>query len=228
MNRAIGYIRVSTDDQAEHGISLEVQRTKIRQYCDLNDMDLVEIIEDAGISAKNITGRPGFQRALQKLRGGQASALVIYKLDRAFRSTVDALEVAQEMNKSGRALHSVMEKLDTASAIGEFFFTLLASLAQMERRLIGERTAAAMRQKKANGEKISSQAPYGYRYEHGIAVLVPEEQRCLAVLRDVKEQVPDSSLSELARFLTANGYLNRNGKPFDHSSLRKMLQGEAP
>jgi site-specific DNA recombinase len=144
MRSALGHIRVSTGEQAQEGISLEMQAAKIRAYCELNDLALTEIIEDAGISAKNMTGRPGFQKALAAVFSGQADELVVYKLDRAFRSTRDALDVAEALNKKAKGLHSITEKLDTTSAIGEFFFTLMASLAQMERKLIGERTAAAL------------------------------------------------------------------------------------
>jgi len=96
----VGYIRVSTDDQAKEGVSLDNQKSKIEAYCQLKDLNLSEIIEDAGISAKNLK-RPGVQRVLKLARKNQVDAVVIYKLDRIFRSTVDALETTRLFDKWG-------------------------------------------------------------------------------------------------------------------------------
>ena len=86
--KAIGYIRVSTDRQADHGVSLEAQKAKLTAYAALYDLELVEVIVDPGASAKTLK-RPGLQRALQLLRQGQATALLVAKLDRLTRSVKD-------------------------------------------------------------------------------------------------------------------------------------------
>jgi predicted site-specific integrase-resolvase len=96
--KAAGYIRVSTEDQAKEGVSLENQKAKIRAYAELKDLELTEIIEDAGISAKNLR-RPGMQRVLQLARSGEIKAVIVFKLDRMFRSTVDALETTQNFDR---------------------------------------------------------------------------------------------------------------------------------
>src|SRR5437899_6703518 len=117
--RAIGYIRVSTDKQAEHGVSLEAQQAKLTQYAALYDIALVDIIVDAGVSAKTLE-RPGLQRALGMLRKGQANALLVAKLDRLTRKVKDL------------------------GALVEDYFSLvlnvLGSVAQWEREVISERT----------------------------------------------------------------------------------------
>src|SRR5271169_2520984 len=104
MNEYVGYIRVSTEEQSREGVSLDMQRSKIRAYCELNDLALVDVIEDAGISAKNITGRPGMQRALDMVFTGQADGLICWKLDRCFRSTADALLTSDKLNRLGKDL----------------------------------------------------------------------------------------------------------------------------
>ena len=96
MIKAIGYIRVSTDEQAKEGMSLENQEAKIKAYCDLRDLKLLEIVEDAGISAKNLR-RPGAQKIMEMARKKMVDAVVVYKLDRMFRSTVDALETTKQI-----------------------------------------------------------------------------------------------------------------------------------
>ena len=99
---------------------------------------------------------------LQRARRKEIDAIIIVKLDRMFRCTVDALNTAQDFDRRGVALHSIHESLDTQSAMGKFFFTLTAALAEMERGLIGERTKAALARKKERGEKTGGCVPYGY------------------------------------------------------------------
>ena len=91
----------------------------------------------SGISAKNLK-RPGVQRVLNLARKEQVDAIVVYKLDRIFRSTTDALETTKLFEKWYVSFHSIEETLDTQSAMGRFFFTLTAALAEMERRIIGK------------------------------------------------------------------------------------------
>jgi site-specific DNA recombinase len=148
---AIGYIRVSTEDQAREGVSLENQKSKIVAYCQLKDLNLSEIIEDAGISAKNLRW-PGVQKVLRLAQKKQVDAIVVYKLDRMFRSVSDALETTKMFERQGVSFHSIEEALDSKSALRRFFFTLTAALAKMEKRLIGERIKSALAHKKSRDE----------------------------------------------------------------------------
>jgi DNA invertase Pin-like site-specific DNA recombinase len=134
MKRAVGYVRVSTEEQSRK-VSPEMQAAKIRTYAELNDLELVDIIEDAGISGKSIKARPGIQEVLNMVKARKVDAVIVYKLDRLARNTIECLNMAEGMDKAGCALHSISEKLDTQSALGRFFFTLTASLAEMERTL---------------------------------------------------------------------------------------------
>ena len=90
MKRAIGYVRVSTTEQALEGISLDNQKAKIKGYCDLNDLELVTIIEDAGKSGKNLS-RDGIETILYKIKRKEIDAIVVYKLDRLSRKVIDTL-----------------------------------------------------------------------------------------------------------------------------------------
>ena len=116
--KAVGYIRVSTDKQAEHGMSLDAQQAKLAAYAALYDLTLVEVIVDAGVSAKTLD-RPGLQRALAMLRKGQATALLVAKLDRLTRSVEDLGELIRTVFTPGKAdLLSVGEQIDTRTAAG--------------------------------------------------------------------------------------------------------------
>ena len=142
MKKAIGYIRVSHQEQVLEGVSLKAQDRKIQTYCELHDFELVGIEADEGISGKSIKQRAGIQQVLDMVSTNAVDAVIILKIDRLARNTMEALEIAKFLDKKGVSLHSINEKIDTKSATGEFFFTLLASLAQMERKLIGERMSA--------------------------------------------------------------------------------------
>jgi len=211
---AIGYVRVSTEDQAKEGISLDNQKSKIEAYCQLKDLDLSEIIEDAGISAKNLK-RPGVQRVLKLARTKQVNAVVIYKLDRIFRSTVDALETTRLFDKWGVSFHSIEETLDTQSAMGRFFFTLTAALAEMERCIIGERTKAALSHKRSRNEKTGGDVPYGYDLNPaGMLIKNDNEQRVIRIIRNRNRD--GYSLRKICRELEKEGHLTKRGNDLWH------------
>lgn len=171
MKKAIGYIRVSTSEQATEGISLDNQRAKIQAYCALNDLELLEVIEDAGKSGKSLN-REGVQSLMSKIKS--IDAIVVYKLDRLSRKVIDTLTLIEAIEKAGVAFHSLNEKIDTSSAMGRFFLNITASLAQMERDLISERTKDALQMKIANHER-AGQVPFGWRLTEDGNTLRPHE-----------------------------------------------------
>ena len=208
--KAIGYVRVSTDDQAREGISLEHQKAKIQAYCELKDMELVDIIEDAGISAKNLN-RPGAKKVLELARKKEIGVVICYKLDRMFRSTVDALETTRRFDKWGIAFCSIQEALDTQSAMGKFFFTLTAALAEMERGIVAERTKAALAHKRAKGEKTGGDVPYGFTLiEKGRLVENEAEQKAIRLIFQLNEK--GYSLRAICQELKQEGYRTKKGK----------------
>ncbi len=221
MEKAIGYIRVSTEDQASLGVSLENQRAKIQAYAALKDLDLVEIIEDAGISAKNLN-RPGAQKVLSMAKSKQVQAVIVYKLDRMFRSTVDALETTRLFDKWGVGFHSIMETLDTQSAMGRFFFTLTAALAEMERGIIGERTKSAMSHKKSNGQRVGS-IPYGFSLSEDGKTLEKNSAEQLVIAQALELKQCGLSLRTISKELFEQGFKARNGNAFDAKQIQRML-----
>jgi site-specific DNA recombinase len=148
--RAVGYIRVSTDKQAELGMSLEAQRAKLDAYTTLYDLELRGVEVDAGESAKSLK-RPGLQRALKALKEGQAEALVVVKLDRLTRRVCDLGTLIDEYFGPYQ-LMSVSEQVDTRTAAGRMVLNMLMTVAQWERETIGERTKDAMRYQKSQGK----------------------------------------------------------------------------
>lgn len=221
-SRAIGYVRVSTEGQAAEGVSLEAQEAKIRAYCELNGMELLNIHVDAGLSGKRADNRPELQKALESVCKGRANALVVYKLDRLARNTIDALEIAQTIEKCNGSLHSISEKLDTGSAMGRFFFTILASLAEMERGIIAERTAAAHAHKRTKGE-ATGHAPFGWKLcADGITLKRDgAEQETLRIIADLQSK--GLSQRKIVDELNRLGRKTKQGKKWQRSNLVSVL-----
>lgn len=170
---AIGYARVSTDKQE----SIPVQQARIAAWCEAHGYTLEASHQDQ-LSGKAADNRPGLQAALadvKRVRG----VLVVYSLSRFSRSTQHCLAMVDQLAKSKCHLVSLSENIDTTTAMGEFFFTLMAGLAQLERKLIAERTLASLDAKRARGERISRHEPYGWRFVRGVLVEVPDEQTTL-------------------------------------------------
>jgi DNA invertase Pin-like site-specific DNA recombinase len=151
--RVIGYVRVSTEEQAVSGAGLEAQRRAIIAECKRRGWELVETIEDARYSAKDLK-RPGVQEALRALEAGEAKALVVAKLDRLSRSMLDFAALMATAQKQSWALVSLDCAVDTSTPAGEAMAHVLATFGQFERRLIGQRTKEALAAKKASGVRL--------------------------------------------------------------------------
>lgn len=218
--RAVAYVRVSTEKQADAGQSLEAQQAKVTAYAGLYDLELVEVVVDAGASAKTLD-RPGLTRALAMLKSGKADALVVVKLDRLTRSVRDLGALVETYFASGKAaLLSVSEQIDTRSAGGRLVLNVLASVSQWEREAVGERTAAVMQFKAAAGEYCGGRAPYGFRVEAGRLVAVEAEQEVLSAVREARAS--GLPLRAIAASLEARGLLSRTGKAFGLTQVARM------
>jgi DNA invertase Pin-like site-specific DNA recombinase len=217
---------VSTEEQSREGISLEMQIAKIRQYAALNDLSLVGIYGDPGISGKSVKARPGIQAVLGLVKARKVKAVVTYSLSRIARNTIEALEMARVMDRADVALHSISEKLDTQSALGKFFFTLTASLAEMERNVISERTAAALAQKRKKGEKTGGCCPYGYAAD-AKGRLIPDLAERKIIDRIKSLRADGESTRGIARRLTEEGFTTRKGTPFTQNQVLRILKAAA-
>ena len=217
--RAIGYIRVSTEEQASEGVSLAAQRAKIAAWCQANDYELMDVLIDAGLSGTR-TDRPGLTAALVSV--GKGDALVVYSLSRLSRSTKHTLELADRLEKAGADLVSLSERIDTTTAAGKMVFRLLAVLNEFERDQLAERTSAALQYKKRKGELVGA-VPYGKMLSADGKTLVehPAEQQVLTEARTLHGT--GLSLRQIARALAAKGFVARNGKPFMATQIQRMV-----
>lgn len=150
----VGYVRVSTDIQAASGAGLEAQRTSIRDECLRRGWRLLSICEDAAASAKTMRKRPGLANALHIVESGQASALVVAKLDRLSRSMLDFIGLMERSRSKGWAVVALDAGFDTMTPSGEVMASVLAAFGQYERRLVGIRTKEALAVKRLQGIRL--------------------------------------------------------------------------
>lgn len=152
METVLGYVRVSTEEQATSGLGLADQRRTIAAEADRRGWH-VEWVEDAGYSARDLR-RPGVATALDRLASGEARTLVVSKLDRLSRSLVDFAGLMARAQKQGWALVALDLGVDTTTASGELVANVMAAVAQWERRIISDRTKAALAMKRAEGVRL--------------------------------------------------------------------------
>ncbi len=180
--KVIGYTRVSTQDQAQAGVSLEAQEEKIRGYCKVNEWSCLEIIQDNGHSARDLR-RPGLRRILDELplKGRRFDGIVVAKLDRLTRSVRDLVRLTELADKHKVNLVSIQEAVDTGTATGQLFRNIVTAISEWERGIIGERTRDALDYKRRNRERVGG-IPYGFALaEDGKRLVpVPDEQKVLA------------------------------------------------
>lgn len=155
--RMIGYVRVSTDEQARSGLGLEAQVRSVTDECERRGWRMVRLVRDEGVSAKTLE-RPGLQQALRAIADGKADGIVAAKLDRLSRSVIDfstLLDWAEDVDATIVALDL---QVDTSTAAGRLMANLVSAIAEWEREIIGERTAAGMAVKRSQGLPISRPA----------------------------------------------------------------------
>lgn len=150
----VGYVRVSTSDQADSGLGLAAQRAAIESEAKRRGWTVAEWFEDAGASGKSMTGRPGLAAALEALDAGQADALVVAKLDRLSRSVHDAAGLLDRSGREGWAVVACDLGVDTTTPAGEAMANVMATFAQLERRMIGQRTKDALAVRRSEGVRL--------------------------------------------------------------------------
>jgi site-specific DNA recombinase len=218
--KVIGYIRVSTSKQEQSGLSLEAQELKIRRYCELYDLELVDVVVDAGVTAANLK-RDGIQSAIKRISSGEAEGLIIAKLDRLTRSIKDLNQLIEDVFTSA-ALISVSDQVDTNTPAGRLVLNILMSVAQWEREETAHRTATAMKVKKDKGEYTGGKAPLGWRVnEAGDEVPDEAEQELISIVRGYRTL--RFSYSAIAQKLTDAEFTSRSGNAKFSKSMAKRI-----
>ena len=223
--RAWGYARVSTDMQRDSGISLDEQRRKIEARCTENGWHLEHVYVDAGISGSTPLGqRPEGARLLRVAQ--PQDVVIVAKLDRAFRSALDALTTIQNFKKRGIALWALDLGDCSGNGVSQLILTVLAAVAEFERSLISERIKDAKRNLRRSGRHQGGNRPFGWRFGrangHGKArPLIPEPAEQTAITDMIMIRQSGTSLIAIRDAIRAQGFA------ISHQSVANILARQA-
>ncbi len=223
--KTVGYVRVSTEKQADRGVSLDAQAEKIRAMAVVHSADLAEIIVDGGESAKSLN-RPGMTKLLTMVDAGEVRTVIIAKLDRLTRSVKDLCTLLERFNRRGVTLVSVAESLDTGSAAGRLVLNIMTAVSQWEREAIGERTRDAMSHKRGNGERMGNIA-FGFRLGPDGKHLEPDasEQAVVSEIRQLRNS--GHSLRRIATQLNTRELRTRRGSEWRMEHIARIVRQDA-
>jgi len=210
--RAVGYVRVSTEDQAREGYSVSAQERSIRDYCRAKGWKLVRVYRDEGLSAYRDVKRPGYEGLMSSM--DEWDVVVVWKLNRLHRTMRGFVRDAGKLADARKDLASITESLDTSSAMGKLVYHLLGALSEFESDQTSERVKAAFAEKFESDELAwFSRPPLGYRLEwasedrgKGRLQIVPAEAEIVRTLFENALKMSTMALVELAR---KRGYLGK-------------------
>ncbi len=166
------YVRVSTEEQAREGLSIDAQIDKCKAFCQARDWKVFKIYKDAGFSAGSLN-RPALELLLRDAQEKKFKIILVHKIDRFSRKLKDLIMILEELKEKEINFTSVTEQIDTTSAMGEAFFQIIGVFAQLERGMVRERVELAFERKIKFGEALF-RAPYGYVYQNKKLVPDPE------------------------------------------------------
>jgi site-specific DNA recombinase len=194
------YIRVSTQDQAQHGFSLDAQEESLINYAKALGYEILKVYKDEGKSAKNLN-RPEMQNLLKDAEARKFQAIFIYKLDRFSRSLKDLILTIDKLKEWGIDFVSLQDKIETASASGKLMFQIIGAFAEFERNIIGDRTTFGMEKKAKEGGFITK-APLGYNIVNKQLLIDLEKSE---KVKNIFEEFLNSNIS-LTQLAKKNGF----------------------
>ena len=217
--RAALYVRVSTEDQAREGFSLDAQTEKLEAYCGFKEWMISDIYRDEGYSGRT-TDRPEYKRMMSEHE--KWDYLLVLKMDRIHRNSVNFALMMDDLRKKNKEFCSTYERYDTGTAMGRFVMDIIQRIAQLESEQIGERVKSGMTRKAEFGTGyLGSGHPYGYVYERGSLVVVEYEA---AVVRDIFTMYTGGkSLRSIADTLNNLMIEPKKSGKWSHQSISKIL-----
>lgn len=224
--RKVGlYLRVSTQEQAQRGWSIEGQYTELRKFCEIHeDWKVVRVLKDPGFTAANLE-RPGIQQLLELARSGALDAVVVWRYDRLSRDNLDFPLVLSILRKHGVDVVSATEPSEgTDDPTGEFVVHMIGLLATMERKQIALRVKMGMRTRTRNGLWHGGPVPYGYAYDRIAGKLVAEPGEAAVVKRIFESYEKARRLHEVKESLRREGHADGKGRPWTVPALRNVLR----
>jgi len=223
--RAVGYLRVSTEEQAATGHGLDTQEKAVRAFAESQGYELVEVLTDAGVSgATKPAERPAFGQVVALAEAGALDVLLVAKIDRLSRDIRHAMTTVSDLAEQHEvAFRSVTESvIDTSNPMGRTFFAIFAGMAENERFVIRDRTAGGRLAKAGKGGFAGGKAPYGYEKDLQGGLRVVEDQ-AKVVRRIYRERRQRRTLQAIADGLNADRIPSPSGGAWQVSSVSYLL-----
>ncbi|MBY6267991.1 recombinase family protein [Parageobacillus thermoglucosidasius] len=214
------YIRVSTEDQAREGYSIQMQKDKLQAYCISQGWDIEDFYIDDGYSAKDLN-RPEMKRMIANIEQGMIDCVLVYRLDRLTRSVLDLHNLLKLFEKHNCKFKSATEVYDTTTAMGRMFITVVAALAQWERENTAERVKANMYQMVKEGKYPGGKVNFGYKLKNG--KIQPNEEEAAIVNTIFDLYLEGNGDNRTAMLLNSMGYRTRSGKLWNGKMVRDIL-----
>jgi len=218
--RAAIYTRVSTEDQAKEGFSLDAQIEKLRAYCVARGWTVAGEYVDEGYSGRK-TRRPAYMQMMEERQ--KWDTLLVIKMDRIHRNSKNFMSMMEELGKEGKEFVSMMESLDTSTAMGRFVMDIIQRIAQLESEQIGERVYVGMEQKaKTNGGMLGFNIPYGYDYVNG--KLVENKTESPQIKRIFEIYLAGQSMEKIAELFNQEGIPSKQNKKWGPHTIAIILK----
>ena len=216
------YIRVSTQHQIDKA-SLPVQRSELINYAKYAlGIEDYEVFEDAGYSAKN-TDRPDYQAMMSRVRTGEFSHVLVWKIDRISRNLLDFVAMHQELKELGVTFVSKNEKFDSSTAMGDAMLKIILVFAELGHNMTSERVSTVLVSRASSGNWNGGKIPFGYAWDKVAKLfsIIEEEAAVVLLIYDLYETY--WSLVAVAKILNERGILPRSGKPWSPATVRAIL-----
>lgn len=218
--RSAIYTRVSTEDQAKEGFSLNAQLEKLRAYCKARDWHISGEYVDDGYSARKMK-RPAYIKMMEEI--DKWDVLLVIKMDRIHRNSKNFMFMMEDLNKRGKEFVSMMESLDTSTAMGRFVMDIIQRIAQLESEQIGERVYIGMEQKaKVNGGILGFNIPYGYDYIQ--RKLQINQKEAIIVKNIYSLYLSGKSIGEISKILNETKKPTKKGGLWAKKTISKILK----
>lgn len=222
------YVRVSTEEQAEHGYSIDAQLDTLRNYCKMYGKEVYNEYVDRGVSGKSMNGRYELQKLLQDAKEKLFDEVIVWKINRFARKNIDLLHIVDILDKHNIAFRSFSENFETATPIGKFALQMMGAVGELERNTIVDNVKLGMKQR-AKAGRHNGKLPLGYKvlydpinpFADSSLVIVPEE--ALVIQKIYHLYSTGRGLKSIANELNHSGFFTKQGNAFSISAIKAIL-----
>lgn len=217
------YCRVSTEEQATEGFSINAQKDKLTKYADVNDWNVVDYYVDDGISGKNLNERPEVTRLINDVKSGKINNVLVYKLDRLTRSVKDLIYLIELFDSHNCTFNSQTEKIDTSNAVGRMFVKIIGIFAEFERENLAERVTFGYEQKTKEGNYTNCNGVFGYDYLIGKGKLTVNKDEAYYVQKIFEWYLEGNSMLKISKKMKDFNVPTKRGGHWNQSTINSIL-----